>query len=458
MGKYRYVILASVPFIVLCVFLISTTSNLPVSDQWALVPLLEKWYAGSLTLRDFITQYADHRVFFPRLIVVLMAAITHWNLYCEVAANLFMGILVCTILFYQIRKMEIFFKVQASAIYFFVSVFVFSVAQSDNWFCAQIGPFLCILSSIAGVIFLSSPTFDLKKFLFAIAAGIIATYSYANGLLFWIIGFLILCVRPLSRKKAALTAWCAISGLVAASYLWNFQKPPQRPSLLLAVHHPLQAAGYFFVFLGSPLLPFERFAALIGFFGLFCLTASIFVAYHAYMATQKNPVALLQLFPWFALAFFSIASAILVTIGRVGFGIAQATAPRYVTQSNLLWIALIVLTPIAAQSFMQVYSGLLSNIARNKVLQYVCLIGFFALQISVTKQKWFWGKVSKDELTSIGNALLAGDYNEERIKARIYAPGNIRDRVAFLREHRLALFRGREPNTGEAAAKPPPLK
>ena len=453
MGKYRYIALAAIPFIVLCAFLVHTTSGLPVSDQWNLVPLIEKWHTGSLTLRDLSRQYVDHRLFFPRLIVLSVAAVTHWNLYYEVATNLFMGVLICAILFYQIRKMELFFKTQSTAIYFLVSVFVFSVAQSDNWFCAQAAPFLCVLSFIAGVLFLSAPAFGLKEFLFAMAAGMISTYSYANGLLFWSIGFLLLCARPLNRKKAVLTSWCAISVLIAASYFGTYQKPPQHPSLLLAARHLPHTTGYFFVFLGSPLLPFERFAALVGVFGLFCLTAFIYAAHNAYLAVKKDQAALLLLFPWFALAFFSIASAAMAAIGRVGFGIAQATASRYVTQSSLLWIALIVLTPIAAQSFMQARPGLLSNIARNKVLQCVCSILFLALLAVMTRQKWFWEKVSKDRLTSIETALLAGDYNEGMIRSWVY-PGDLRDKIAILKKYRLALFRDREPGVSAPSAKP----
>lgn len=443
--KYRYLVLASLPFLVLCVFLLGTTSNLPDSNQWDLVPLLEKWYSGSLTPGDLLRQNGEHRIFFPWMILLYVAVATHWNLYYEVAVNLALGIGVCAILFYQVRKMEIFFKARYDTVYFLVAVFVFSVAQSNNWFCGQVAPFLSIISFAAGVLFLTAPEFGFKSFFSAAAAGTVATYTFGNGMLFWVIGFLVLCARPLNRKKTVLLSWAALFGLILATYFWGYQKPAQHPALLFAAQHPLQAAEYFFVFLGAALLPFERFTAIIGFFGLFCFTASIFTAYHAYREMRRDPEALLIVLPWFALAVFCLASAALVTVARSGFGLGQATASRYVTTSNLLWIFLIVLTPVAARSFMREPAALISKLARSKALQYVCLAAFFALQLAVTRQKWVWEKVRKDDLASIGNALRGEDYDEELICARIYATGRIRERVTFLKKHRLALFRGAEP-------------
>ncbi|HAH31260.1 MAG TPA: hypothetical protein DCL44_02980 [Elusimicrobia bacterium] len=443
MGKFRYVLLASIPFVILCFFLIHNASDFPVGDQWDLVPLLEKWHLGSLTLRDLWVQHNEHRIFFPELIMVSVAAVTHWNLYCEVIINLLLGTGICALLFLQIRKTEIFFNTRANAVYFLASVFAFSVAQSDNWLLGyQMGIPLNILSFTAGVFLLTSPELGLKRLLCAMAAGIITTYSFANGMLFWIIGFLILCARPIGNKKTALASWTLISVLIVASYLWGYQKAPQHPPLLFALQHPLRAAGYFFVFLGSPLLPFERFAPLIGFFGLICFAASIYAAYHVYMLTRKNQAALLMVIPWFALASYGIASAGVSMIGRAGLGIGQATASRYVTISNLLWLSLIVLAPVAAQSLMR-RPGWLSKIVRNRALQYACLIVFFSLQVCMVKQKWFWENVRKNEWIGIRNALLAGDYNEELINARVYH-GDLRERIAVLKKYQLAFFRGKE--------------
>ena len=441
MKKYRYIFLAAIPFIVLCVFLVCTTSNLPENDQWDFVPLLEKWYTGSLTLLDLWRQHNEHRVFFPILFSLAVAALTRWNLYWGVAVNLILGTGICAVLFYQIRKMERFFNFRAGIIYFLVSVFVFSVAQSENWFLGGMGMFLNILSFAAGIIFLSSPAFGLKKFLCAVTAGVITTFSFANGVLFWIIGFFLLCLRPLERKKETLVSWTLISAFMAAAYLWGYQKPPNHPSLFFAALHPLQAAGYFFVFLGSSLLPFTRFAAISGFMGLVCLALSVLAGYHAYMFTRKNPAALLTVLPWFALAAYGVASAAMSMVGRAGFGVAQATASRYTTVSNLLWISLIALAPVAAQSAAQRGSGFLPDIARNRVLRYSCLAVFLAMHITVTRQRWFWEQVRKDEMTRAGDALLAGQYDEELIRARVYKPGNIRDRIAILKKYRLALFR-----------------
>ena len=257
--RFRFLIFAGPPFLLLCVFLRGVASDIPWADEWGFVSLLEKWYAGALTLADLFGQLNEHRPFFPRLIELPLAAMTHWNLRYVVALNALLGAGICAILFRQIRKLELFFGEAFDATYFLVAIFAFSFAQCDNWIFDNVPLLLCVFSCLAGIFLLCAPTLSPAKLLGAAAAGVVATWSFANGMLFWAVGAAILILRPADpRKKTVLAAWAAISALMIAGYFYGYRKPAGHPSPFFVLHHPFKAAGYFAAFLGNTLLPYNR--------------------------------------------------------------------------------------------------------------------------------------------------------------------------------------------------------
>ena len=61
--------------------------DVPFWDQWELVPFLDLWASGTLSLGDLFSQHNEHRIFFPRLIMLLLAAATGWNSRAEMWFN-----------------------------------------------------------------------------------------------------------------------------------------------------------------------------------------------------------------------------------------------------------------------------------------------------------------------------------------------------------------------------------
>ena len=82
-----------------------------------------------------------------------------------------------------------------------ISLIVFSVSQYQNWLWGwQIQMLLALFSVVAGLVLLANGMFSWGKFVVSALLGIIATYSFANGGLFWPIGLLILFVTAKGRK------------------------------------------------------------------------------------------------------------------------------------------------------------------------------------------------------------------------------------------------------------------
>jgi len=51
--------------------------NVPFSDQWGLVPLIEKSLRGDLSFEDLWVQKNVHRILFPKIIMLSLAVKTH---------------------------------------------------------------------------------------------------------------------------------------------------------------------------------------------------------------------------------------------------------------------------------------------------------------------------------------------------------------------------------------------
>ena len=47
--------------------------DLPFWDQWEFVPLLEKMAGADLQLQDLTARHNEHRIFFPRLVMLALA-------------------------------------------------------------------------------------------------------------------------------------------------------------------------------------------------------------------------------------------------------------------------------------------------------------------------------------------------------------------------------------------------
>ncbi len=343
-------LLAALPFTWLTVAVIVYHLDFPYLDQWEFVPLLQKMYEGRLRPVDLWAQHNEHRLIFPRLLMLVMARLSNWNIGWELATNLVLGACLFVVLAWRIeRTRSTAGRTELIWLLPIVSLFVFSMSQWENWFLGwQVQEFLNILAVACGLLLLSSNAERMSAFRFAGAcvAGIVATYSFANGLLFWPIGMAVVLVgRNRGDGEGGRLLWCglwAVVGLItAASYLYDYQTPSYHPSLVLPFNQPLDYLVYVLTYLGAPLSNFSvGGAAFTGGAGIVFLVALTTV-----LVRLRNGQAQVWL-PYVALAAYAVGSAAITGLGRVGFGAEQAMSPRYITFSNMLWIANLVLAVV----------------------------------------------------------------------------------------------------------------
>lgn len=325
-----------VPFFIITGFIIKYGVNVPVTDQYALIPLFQKLDHGTLAIGDFWTQHNEHRVFFPNLILVALAQITNWNIRAEIALSLIFSLLSFILIVLLIKNTVL--KGYASYLLIFVlGLFFFSPVQWQNWLWGwQFEWFLCILASIS-CFYLMSKIDPKKQFSLATAAAvlaaIIASYSLASGIFIWIAGLLYLIIIRVPYKN--LVVWCASALLTIALYFHGYVSPGRQGPIEAAFEHPVDFIRYFFAYVGRPIAD-EPYAAILA--GVFMVAVFLAVIYVLYRTKRIQSYAI-----WISVIIYALLAGAATSSSRIDLGIINALSSRYTSFSLLILISLSVI-------------------------------------------------------------------------------------------------------------------
>jgi len=440
----KNILLTFSPFLVLCILLLRYAVDVPASDEWTLLPFLQKAYENHLTLFDFWSQQSEHRFFFPRLIMVPLALISGWNTRGEMFVSVILGIGIFTILALQIRKTlrekrgQLWWSVLPA-----ISCAVFGLNQSENWFWGwQMSVFLSVFSAIAGFYFLADPDFSWKKYFAGFVCGVIATYSYSTGVSFWPSALLILIL--LRRNKLTWMLWVLGAIGIAATYLYHYEKPSGHPSVLFGAIHPLQYSGYVFSILAAPLVAFTRkLSSVISFattiqqfipvvFGIAsCLLAWALIR----VVIRKGVLTIASASPYLGMMAYSLFSALLIAIGRGGFGISSALVLRYVTASSLFWIAILFLL------------FLLRAEERARKWPSWCIVIILSLLMMNSVYGALYAIKQSGLLAESRKELVVG--KDDSLLARMYYTSVLHQYIHLLKKYHLSVYRNSSPVRGD---------
>jgi hypothetical protein len=221
---------------------------------------------------------------------------------------------------------------------------IFTPAQYELWIFASGFPsFFPALFIVTGLVLLGTKRLNTPwKF---VLCGVLATassFTLANGLLAWGLTFpALLLMDKVPRWRLWLIAWLGVCALCAATYFWGYHKPGDLPAFAPAVAWG-DYVQFILEFLGGGLAYAwkDRPAFSAALFGGVQL-ALFFAALVYSLRRIRDRTFVAKTTPWFALGLYSIGSAVLAALGRVGYGAPYALASRYVTFSVYLTIAVI---------------------------------------------------------------------------------------------------------------------
>ena len=329
--------LTLLPILVVGLYIHLFGVNIPFWDQWSFVEYLMLKNQGLLSVQSLFWQHNEHRPFFPRLIWLVSASLTHYNIKAELWINLFIALGVFT--FFMRRVLKMWKENQADAPMFLLpllSLLVFNLGHRESWLQGfQTIMFLGTACVVIGIFFLT----DKGSGAFAAAAllGIIANYSMVNGLFYWPFGLVILLLNESGRTRIFKTAiWLTVSSISMGLFL-NGWSTGANINFQYIFSHPLEWMLWVLNFLGAPMLAFWYVAWIFGILGVV-----LFVIILVQMVRSGRWKFAL---PYLAIAVFIIFTTFVISLGRMEYGLRQSTVSRYLTMSAWYWASLITLMP-----------------------------------------------------------------------------------------------------------------
>ncbi len=330
--------------------------NVPYWDEWAVATIFPKARNGHLTFADLVAQHNESRKLFPRLLFLGLAAMTGGDVRAPMAVSWLLAMTVSAGLWVLARRTTSDGRDAALTRWAIANLLLFSLVQHENWLWGiQVIVFVPPACLVAGLVVATSRVAIGVRFVTAIVLAFVSTYSFANGMLDWVMLWpaLVAAAWPREgdpdarRERRQVVGWSAVYGLAfvatVASYFHGFVKPAGHPSYAEMLRTPLAALAYFAACLGRslagarerPLVP-----AIVA--GTLLITLAIVVAVR-WWRSGRDLATLRRASPWLALAAYPLASAALTTAGRLGFGVEQALESRYTTFSIYTPIALVFL-------------------------------------------------------------------------------------------------------------------
>jgi hypothetical protein len=311
--------------------------NVPVFDELEWVPLILGLHAGKLTFSELWAQHNDHRMFFPKLIVLGLATLGGWSQFRECVASLAIAVVGQLVLLRLLRSTF----APRTALFLFAgdSLLLFSPSQVENWLWGFQTAWLLINTCVLAVIVLDyRPTSRAWSFPVAVALAYVASFSSLTGLNVWPVGLIALS-SSFRMRRGFVASWIAFGVAAAALYFHGYEYLGESPSGAFSQHTALGTLPlYFLAYLGGPLAAWAGvgWSVLFGALGVVGMFSATYAAYRPDFPEDFRE----KMIPWVALGVFPVLCAALTTLGRAGLGPEQALATRYITPATLLWIAL----------------------------------------------------------------------------------------------------------------------
>jgi hypothetical protein len=310
--------------------------DVPFWDEWLLLPLIILREQGALSASDLIAAHNEHRPLFPRLLLLALAGLTRWNLWYECVANIVLGLVTLAPLFLWIHHDRRLNALQRVVLYVSTAVVFLSLNQWENWMWGwQVQVFLTTAALTWGTFVLAS-NLTASAVPLAAGCGIVATFSFGNGLLFWP-ATLPLAWFKWRRRPGVLASWIGIATVTIAVYFRGlgggglYFIGPSTLDLLRTVHTASRMLGSALASDAHVIGP-----ALVGLVGLVLV---IPVAFGVIKDARGGDVTSLT---WTTILAFGLGSVLLIALGRV-LPVNQAIPSRYVGFANLHWMAIAAL-------------------------------------------------------------------------------------------------------------------
>jgi hypothetical protein len=417
------------PAVALLGFILIYGVGAPHWDHLASAEIFDRWYTHRLTLEFLLRQHNEHRTTVPRLIVLGLGLLTHFN---NKAEMLVLWVSECAVALMMLVRFKS--DVGGLALLLFAPIgwMIFSLRPYELLFDAD-GPYFSILFLVASLTILASQRVGWTQLIIAATSGLLASFSQTNGLLVWPVGALIIGARIYASRDDDnrysvlwhLTVWVITGLAVVGSYFHGYVDPANHPSSRLLIQHPALAVKFFAVLSAGSLAPEASSAAGLSIL-LFVLEIGVLAAVAVWWARDREQ-------PPFGvfLILTAIAMNVMITVNRAGgVGASGGLTSRYAAYSafapmGVYWCAVARRDRVAAGRAVAVMAGTL------------LVIGYLAGSIdTLALRNWLYGS-----RRYLAYELYTAKYQPLSTLSDLYPnPYHARAYAQALEQYRLSVF------------------
>ena len=250
-------------------------------DDLLFVPIYARLYSGQLSIADLFAPHNEHRMFFPKLALLVLGGLSHDNNAVQCYLSWLLLCLACWVLFAIHRRT---FGTGDLGLVTFVPVtwLMFNWRQAENLLLGfQVGFFMVTLSFLLAIYLLATVGGRWWRFALSIACGVVCTLSLGNGLLVWPLGLAITLwthaahAEQQRRRHLAMGILWGLAGVAVTVVYFVDYRHASADSLGYCASHPQTCVVYLLELMGS--LTYFRYAApptgllvvaLLGYVGL----------------------------------------------------------------------------------------------------------------------------------------------------------------------------------------------
>jgi hypothetical protein len=315
--------------------------NGPYWDHLTSADLFEQWHDGTFTLEHLFRPHNEHRKAVDRLVVLGLGSLTRFNNLAEM--NLQWALLCSTvaILFVAFRRDARLLASRTHALLLFLPMawLLLSVRQYEILLVGDgLLTYLSLIFFVASIALLAFGRDSIGALAGAVFCGLLTSFSQSNGLLVWPIGFLLLLAdarsRPDRRPVLRLATWTVCGIATIGGYFHGYQDPGNHPVPGFVLQHPAPALAHILAVGGGSLSPEMRGAVAAGALLLLLeMTIGLILAIEWWRDRERPPFGL-----WLIVC--AVATQVMISLNRAGFGVGQGLSPRYATYSSLAPIGL----------------------------------------------------------------------------------------------------------------------
>lgn len=317
----------------------------PKSDDWDVAQFIYKAHVAQISFADLVSQQQEGRTVLPKIIFALSTIGGSW----DVRTLMWLSVLICAAtlagVFVLLRRSGLTLR-SVALCGWIASALIFTPAQDEViGFAYGFPSFLPALFIVAALIILRAACSTTAKFLWCAGLATASSFTLPQGLLAWGLTFPVLLLETPGRLRTKWTIrWIVASAACGACYFWGYVKPGDQPPFAPAA--PVSAyATFFFGFLGNGWqrgINDRLTIAVVA--GAFLFVAHLLVI--AAIWRSRDASLTRAALPWIALADYSIGSATLATLGRLGYATIYCLSSRYVTFSIYVCIANVALVAL----------------------------------------------------------------------------------------------------------------